>query len=106
MTLRQKQSKFAKMVPLLILYAYEIGYEITFGDAWAHKEDGRHKKNSLHYAKCAIDLNLFWKGRYLSSTKAHQPLGEFWESLHKNNRWGGRFQDGNHYEFVPNGWRK
>lgn len=70
MTLRQKQSKFAKMVPLLILFAYEKGYEVTFGDAWAH--DG-HKDGSFHYKRLAIDLNLFRDGRYLRSTKAHEP---------------------------------
>lgn len=103
MTLRQRQSKFASMVSLLIQFAYEQGFEITFGDAWAH--DG-HIKGSFHYKRLAIDLNLFRDGRYLSSTKSHRPLGEFWEMLHRNNRWGGRFNDGNHYEFVPNGWRE
>jgi hypothetical protein len=70
MTLRQKQSKFAKMVPLLLLYAYELGYEITLGDAWAKTG---HIKNSFHYKKLAQDLNLFKNGRYLRSTKSHEP---------------------------------
>lgn len=96
MTLRQKQSKFAKMVPLLILFAYEKGYEVTFGDAWAH--DG-HKDGSFHYKRLAIDLNLFRDGRYLRSTKAHEPLGLFWESLDPDCSWGGRFDDGNHYSY-------
>lgn len=97
MTLRQKQSKFAKMVPLLILYAYELGYEITIGDVWAKYGKGRpHKRGSKHYSRCAIDVNLFKKGRYLRSTKAQRPLGEFWESI--GGIWGGRFDDGNHYE--------
>ena len=92
MTLRQKQSKFASMVPLLILYAYELGYEVTIGDVWAY--DG-HVKGSFHYKKLAIDLNLFRNGHYLKSTKAHQSLGEFWESI--GGSWGGRWNDGNHY---------
>ncbi len=97
MTLRQKQSVFAKMIPLLILFAYEKGYEVTLGDAWAH--DG-HKKGSFHYKRLAIDLNLFKNGRFLRSTKAHQPLGEFWESI--SGSWGGRFKnpDGNHYSYT------
>lgn len=97
MTLRQKQSKFASMVALLIQFAYEQGYEITFGDAWAH--DG-HKKGSFHYKRLAIDLNLFKNGKYLSSTKAHTELGEFWESI--QGTWGGRFKnpDGNHYSYT------
>jgi len=81
------------MVPLLILFAYELGFEITLGDAWA--KDG-HKPNSKHYVRLAIDLNLFKNGKYLKSTKSHEPLGLFWESI--GGTWGGRFEDGNHYE--------
>ena len=92
MTLRQRQSKFAKMVALLILYAYELGYEITLGDAYAH--DG-HKKNSFHYKRLAIDLNAFKGGRFLRKTSDHEPLGLFWESI--GGTWGGRWEDGNHY---------
>lgn len=92
MTLRQKQSKFAKMVPLLILFAYEKGYEVTFGDAWAKTG---HCRGSFHYKRLAIDLNLFRNGRYLRSTAAHEPLGLFWESI--GGTWGGRWKDGNHY---------
>ena len=105
MTLRQKQSKFARMAALLILYAYEKGYELTFGDTWSQPQYNAHIKNSNHYIRLAIDLNLFKNGRYLRDTKDHKELGEFWESLHINNRWGGRWDDGNHYEYVPEGWR-
>ena len=34
MTLREQQSKFAKMAAELILKAYELGYEVTLGDAY------------------------------------------------------------------------
>ena len=34
MTLRENQSKFAKMAAELILKAYELGYEVTLGDAY------------------------------------------------------------------------
>lgn len=97
MTLRQKQSKFAGMLSLLLHYAYEMGYEITLGDAWAKTG---HKKGSFHYKRLAIDLNLFKDGRYLTSTKAHEPLGVFWESI--GGTWGGRFKnpDGNHYSYT------
>jgi hypothetical protein len=98
MTLRQKQSKFAHMVALLILFAYELGYEITLGDAWANSG---HKKNSNHYIRLAVDLNLFKDGKYLTSTKPHEPLGVFWESI--GGSWGGRFKDGNHYSLEHRG---
>ena len=92
MTLRQKQSKFARMVALLIQFAHEQGYEVTFGDAWA---DIGHIENSFHYKRLAIDLNLFRNGRYRRSTAAHGPLGHFWQSL--GGSWGGLYGDGNHY---------
>ena len=94
MTLRQKQSVFSKKVALLILFAYDQGYEITFGDAWAKTG---HKNDSFHYRRLAIDLNLFKDGRYLTSTKAHEPLGAFWISL--GGAWGGAWNDGNHYSW-------
>ena len=56
MSLRKKQSEFVKAVSLLILYAYQLGYELTFGDAAAVRG---HKQESFHYMRCAIDLNLF-----------------------------------------------
>lgn len=94
MSLREDQSKFAHKVALLILFAYERGYELTFADAYAH--DG-HKEDSFHYKRLAIDLNLFRDGRYLRETEHHKPLGEFWESI--GGSWGGRWEDGNHYSY-------
>lgn len=96
MSLREKQSKFAKKVALLILFTYEMGYEVTFGDAYAKSG---HSKGSFHYKRLAIDLNLFKDGKWLTETSDHEPLGIFWESL--NGTWGGRFKnpDGNHYSF-------
>ena len=35
LSIREKQSKFVRMVADLIIFAYEHGYELTFGDAWA-----------------------------------------------------------------------
>jgi hypothetical protein len=97
MGLRQQQSIFARKIALLIAFAYDNGYEITFGDAWAHAADGRHRRGSFHYRRLAFDLNLFRQGNYLSSTESHRPLGEFWESI--GGAWGGRFNDGNHYSW-------
>jgi uncharacterized protein (DUF736 family) len=96
-SLRERQSAFAKAVPLLISYAYALGYEITFGDAWAKTG---HRRNSCHYLRLAIDLNLFKNGKFLTKTKDHRILGMFWESI--GGSWDGRFNDGNHYSFS---WR-
>ena len=110
MTLRQKQSLFVEMVALLIREATNRGYEFTFGEAYRSPEEaarlaklGKGIKTSLHTSRLAIDLNLFKDGHYLSSTKAHRPLGEYWESLHPECRWGGHFGDGNHYSFTHGG---
>jgi hypothetical protein len=100
-TLRQKQSRFAHMVALLILHAEQMGYELTFGDAYRDKRCNYGIKNSLHKQRLAVDFNLFKNGRYLRSTEAHRPLGEYWESI--GGTWGGRFGDGNHYSLEHNG---
>lgn len=94
MTLRQQQSKFVRMVSLLIHHATELGCELTFGDAYAH---AGHRQDSFHYKRLAIDLNLFINGKYQITTEAHRPLGEYWESI--GGSWGGYFEnpDGNHY---------
>jgi hypothetical protein len=83
-----------KMLVLLILYAFERGYELSGGDLYAKTG---HIKGSFHYKRLAIDLNLFKNGVYLRKTEDHRFLGEFWESI--GGTWGGRFRkkDGNHY---------
>lgn len=133
MSLRQDQSDFAHAVALLILYAEQRGYEVTFGDAWARSiwpslnrlelitQDIlpgkikvvdyvikflkliRHSKKSWHYKRLALDLNLFRNGVWLQKTEDHQVLGEFWESI--GGTWGGRFggRDGNHYSWKEHG---
>ncbi len=97
MSLRKQQSEFAKMVPRLIDKAYELGYEVTLGDAYRDDRCPYGSKSSKHHVRLAIDLNLFLHGTYLTTTSSHKSLGEYWESL--GGIWGGRFDDGNHYEW-------
>lgn len=109
MTLGQKQRKFTLMISKLIQFAYENGYELTFGDAYrdprVHGEGGVKKSyssaNSLHKSRLAVDFNLFKDGKFLTSTEDHKILGEYWESL--GGAWGGRFNDGNHYSIEHEG---
>ena len=113
MTLRQKQSEFAILIASLIKYAYNLGYEITFGETLRSEEEAKRLKRlgkgiypSLHMYKLAIDLNLFKDGKYLSSTESHRVLGEWWEKLSNSEYtccWGGRFKDGNHYSISHYG---
>lgn len=95
---------------MLIEHAYSLGYTLTFGEAWRTPEqakwnaqEGKGISHSVHMDRLAVDFNLFKGGKYLGETADHQPLGEFWEKLAPQCRWGGRFGDGNHYSFEYNG---
>lgn len=105
MTLREKQSKFARMLALLILNAEMMGYQVTHGDFYRDPRVPYGHPRSLHKLRLAADLNLFRAsdGAYLSSTKDHEPLGELWESW--GGTWGGRFEDGNHYSLEHEGMK-
>jgi len=103
-TSRKEQARFAQMVGKLLRKVDELGYEVTFGEAWRpewvareYERQGIGKKNTFHTKRQAIDLNLFKDGVWLKTTDAHLPLGLYWESI--GGTWGGRFRkpDGNHY---------
>jgi hypothetical protein len=105
MTLREKQSKFAKMIAQLILFAYSLpDVDLTFGEVYNAQGVG-HMKGSLHYIRLAADLNLFVNGEYRTDTASYEPLGMFWESI--GGSWGGRFSsgDGNHFSLEHEGRR-
>lgn len=99
MSLREEQSKFTRDVHKLLTWAFSMGYEITLGEAFRTPEQqaiyfksGRSKTmNSNHLKRCAIDLFVFKDGKLLSTKEEMQPIGNAWESLSKENRWGGNF---------------
>lgn len=97
MALQPVQSDFVIAVAHLIFKALELGYNLTFGDAYRDSRCEYGAPNSKHRIRLAIDLNLFKDGEYLTETENHRPLGEYWESI--GGIWGGRFDDGNHYEW-------
>lgn len=106
-----KQMSFPGMICKLIAKAHEMGYEVTFGDAYRDPRVfgplgtrmGYGESNSAHKLRLAVDLNLFKDGKFLESSEDHQPLGEYWESI--GGSWGGRFHDGNHYSLEHDGIR-
>jgi len=107
MTLRERQEIFARNVGKLIEYIFEHGYTCTLGEAHRTPEQaewyavkGIGIRDSLHCKRLAIDLNLFRDGVYLRYDRDYQPPGDYWETLHPCNRWGGRFSDGNHFEMM------
>lgn len=115
MTLSDKQRLFVINISKLIAWAYDNGYAFTFGDAFRdprlHGDMGEKKgyghPKSNHKIRLAVDLNLFKEVNgqwlYCSSTEDHRPIGEKWEAMNPMNRWGGRFQDGNHYSMEHEG---
>ena len=111
MSLGNKQRQFTRMVGLLIEWAYQNDYELTFGDAYRDprvfgpigEKKGYGRSKSNHKIRLAVDFNLFKDGKYLTATEDHRPLGEYWESI--GGSWGGRFNDGNHYSLEHQGRR-
>ena len=111
MTLGDKQREFTRHFRILLQHIEAAGYEGTLGDAYRSPkafgemgEPGPYGRDrSAHKNRLAVDLNLFKDGLYLDQTEDHRPIGEYWEALHPENVWGGRFQDGNHYSRRHNG---
>ena len=116
MTLREKQSLFVHLIGKLISFAYENGFELTFGEGQrtadqqllyfegykliktgsvlhlAHTARKSKTLKSKHIEKLAHDFNVFKNGKYLTAKKDVQPLGDFWESLHERAEWGGNWK--------------
>jgi hypothetical protein len=112
LSLGRKQRLFCKLLPRLMDYAHDHGYELSLGEAWRTPEQaarnefaGIGTRNSLHVDRLAIDLNLFRGGKWLSDSESHRPLADYWKTLHPLCRWGGDFRnpDGNHYSMTRGG---
>ena len=114
MTLGQKQELFAYLLPRLLDHINERGYQARLGDVFrdprvhgqfGHKAENSYSKaRSVHKLKLAIDINLFRDGKFLTATEDHREFGEYWESLHPLCRWGGTWNDGNHYSLFHDGY--
>jgi hypothetical protein len=108
MSLSERQQIFAMNVSLLISKIFASGYRCTLGEAYRTPEqakiyakEGKGIIDSQHCKKLAIDLNLFSpEGVYLDKTEDYKAMGEYWKSLHPDNKWGGVFSrgDGNHFQ--------
>lgn len=103
--LSNTQRRFARCITTLLVYIHQEGYEVTFGDFNRSIQEATRRgfSNSNHTRRLAADLNLFKDGIYLTTTEDHRKFGEFWEGLDPLARWGGRFNDGNHYSFEWQG---
>ena len=108
MRLSKKRALFTKHLAYLIVYARILGFNPAVDATKVHEDDTVHMPNSLHREGLAADIVLYNKDwNYLTHTKHYKQLGEYWESLHENCRWGGRIgesepgkgdgKDGNHF---------
>jgi len=117
MKLSEKQRIFTRNIGCLIEYAYSIGIEMTMGEGYRTNDQillnyyGYEVKKSLsgnslylskrnptsktlaslHGERLAQDFNFFIDGQLTYDFEKIKPLGEYWVSLHENNRWGGDF---------------
>lgn len=114
MKLREKQSRFALHLGMLLLEIEKRGYECTLGDAYRDPrlhgpvgvKLGYGAAKSCHKLRLAIDLNLFKDGVLLkgqAADVAHIELHNWWVS----NCQGGAIipGDANHYSFLHEGMR-
>jgi len=118
MKLSQTQRIFTLNIAKLITYAYEcLNIELTFGEA--HRTQSQILLNffgfvveksgnsirlvksrrlsrtltSKHAERLAVDFNFFIEGKLTYEFDKIKPLGDYWETLHPNNRWGGDFNN-------------
>jgi len=123
MKLSEKQHIFTLNVAKLIIWCYEQGFELSFGETFRTIDQQRlyfegytllkigsdlklakakaksKTLHSKHLSRLAIDLNLFINGEYMTEKEFYLPLAQYWESLHEKNKagyfWG---WDANHFE--------
>lgn len=97
--LGERQRRFPLMIAKLIIKAYELGYEVTFGEGYDDDSVG-HMRGSLHYVKLAQDLNLFKDDVYLTDGTGHDVLHDYWDELGGAPRIA---KDLNHYSITYGG---
>lgn len=109
MRLSEKQAQFMKDVALLVMWADRKGWYVTGGELHRplklqgmYLESGKTRTlNSKHTKRLAIDLFLFINGEITWNVEDYRKLGEFWESIRPENKWGGHFKnftDGVHFQ--------
>lgn len=102
------------LVPRLLSWCHATGRIISAGELWRPPEMvqiyvtlGKGSKTSLHPDRLALDLNYFVDDK-LATWDQYLPIGEYWESLHPDACWGGRFthlKDAPHFSLSYQGRR-
>jgi len=111
-TLGQKQDRFARTLPGLLIFvnalAKKHGFRVSLGDLFRapelHGEMGVKKgyghANSCHKLKLAIDINFIKDGKIIS--EYHDQAHDFWDTVGGAKR---LLHDMNHYSFEHLGFR-
>ena len=111
MTLGEQQELFAVNLVKLLQYAISEGYGCRLREVQRTPEqqaiyvkEGKSKTlNSQHIPSLAADIYFTKDGKLVEGKTELQPLGDYWESLNENNRWGGNYKtfiDCPHFEMV------
>ena len=112
MNLVRVQSEFTTHVSRLIDKSNRLGVQLTFGDAYRSQPEQQRlydealskTLDSMHSKRLAVDFNFFIDGELFYHHTLITLLGDYWEGLHPNNRWGGNwksFVDTPHFERLP-----
>jgi hypothetical protein len=111
--LLERQFLFTRCLGLLLRYIHTLpGVEVTMGEGYIGDsidkphEDTPHVRNSLHFRRLAVDLNLFVEGKYVTGEHPlWYTIGDYWKSLSPECRWGGDFKarDFNHFSIQYGG---
>jgi len=109
MSLSAKQAEFTRdwavFLPYAILWADRHGYRLVMEETYRHPTATHGHPNSTHRMKLAGHVLLLDNGELVSDSEVYAPLGQRWENIHPDNRWGGRFSspDGCHFSRTHNG---
>jgi len=95
-----KQFEFVIDLIQLLQFIIQKGFLVTLGEAFRTKEQqilyvqqGKSKTlESSHLNRLAIDLNFFKDGKVVTDRAVLKPIGDFWEGLRPENRWGGSWR--------------
>ena len=81
MSLGTEQRKFTLMVADLVHYAYTLGWELSFGDAYRDPRCDYGHIESLHRKRLAVDFNIFKDGVWLTDGTGHDVLHDYWDLI-------------------------
>lgn len=111
MSLSKKQQIFAENFGKLLAFIFSpnTDFTVSIGEVFRPPEmqriyvqTGRSKTmKGQHPKKLAVDLYFFKDGKLTWSREDIQAIGDYWESLHPRNEWGGNwksFKDVPHFQ--------